>query len=83
MTKRESTPQESEDAIRLLQQYDSGFNRGKQWDECLAEGLKDETCECGRVFLACQHFIMCFTDGCPMKSQKDKRSLLEMIGDLE
>lgn len=81
MTKREMTPQESEDCLRALQNYDSAYNRGREWIECLSEGLKDEICDCGKAFLACQHFVRCFEDNCPMKSQKDKRSLLQMLGD--
>ncbi len=80
MTKREMTPQESEDCLRALQNYDSGFNRGKEWIECLSEGLKDEICECGKTFLACQHFVRCTKNGCPMKDADSKTVLEIMLG---
>jgi hypothetical protein len=42
----------------------------------LAEGYKNETCECGVTYLAFHHFTTCREEGCPFS---DGVSLLDRM----
>jgi hypothetical protein len=44
--------------------------------EAKNKGYKNESCSCGTVFLACDHFVRCDDETCPFKEGK---SLLDHI----
>lgn len=54
-----------------------------RYQQALKEGYKDEVCpRCGGVHLACDHFIRCGFEDCPMKSRDGAghaSTLLEMM----
>lgn len=63
-----------------MQALNPGFNYDKANKKAIAEGCKHEKCEhCDQTFLACCHYIRCDYAKCPMRDQKDKRSLLEVV----
>jgi len=74
MKKRPATPEETEAALLAhMHQFNTcnpGFEKPEnKWRTDLAtaltEGIKNEVCQCGNVFLAFHHYTTCNRDGCP------------------
>lgn len=80
MEKLVPTPEEIAAAKARMSAFNPSTDYEKRNEEAYKEGYKDEKCpKCQATFLACIHFIRCDADDCPMKDQKDKRSLLEQL----
>jgi hypothetical protein len=78
LTKRPATEAESKAAIKFC--IDTSMDVEARRNEAIAEGYKDEVCDCGRLFLAHHHFVRCDVSGCPMRSA-DGKSLAQMMLD--
>lgn len=74
------TKAEIEDAMARMLVFNPGFDYVAANRKAIEEGHKHEKCsKCSQTFMACIHFIRCDNNDCPMKDQKDKRSLLDML----
>jgi hypothetical protein len=80
-TKRPATPEEVEEAKKSHAHYlaVNNYDNPEQMvedklAEALAEGYKNETCECGVTYLAFHHFCTCRDPECPFS---DGKSLLD------
>lgn len=84
MEKLVPTKEEVEDAIARMSAWNPGVDYVAKIEEAIKEGYKNEKCpKCEVTFIACIHFIKCAADVCPMKDQKDKRSLLDQMFDVK
>ena len=70
MQKRPATPEEIAKTLKECQEAQPNIDFEKKHAESLAEGYKDETCECGLVYLAFHHYVACRKQGCPMSCGK-------------
>lgn len=59
-----------------------GMCSSPQWNTMDSD--KDEVCKkCGTLFEAHIHFVRCDAPDCPMRSTKERRSILERLTDTQ